>query len=144
MTKAQVIRSRQDARSIILKELSKHNWSPRLIRFISSSTPEPSGTIIPKEYKVDVLADVVSDINKIDKSIILSKSRLREAVLSRNMMAKFLREEEGLTLQHIGKLLSIDHTTVIYGIKTLNNDIMINYVGLRDKYHILLENMKEG
>jgi chromosomal replication initiation ATPase DnaA len=60
------------------------------------------------------------------------------------MMAKFLREEEGLTLQHIGKLLSIDHTTVIYGIKSLNNDILINYVGLRDKYQLLLENMKEG
>lgn len=143
MTNGQIIRSRQDARSIILKELSKHNWSPRLIRFISASTPEPSGAIIPKEYKIDVLADSVSDLNKIDKSIILSKSRLREAVLSRNMMCKFLREEEGLTLKHTGKLLGLDHTTVMYAIRTLNNDIETNFNGLRDKYHLLLNKMKE-
>jgi chromosomal replication initiation ATPase DnaA len=144
MTNGQTIRARQDARSIILKELSKHNWSPRLIRFISASTPEPSGTVIPKEYKIDILADAVSDLNKVDKNIILSKCRVREAVMSRMMMCKFLREEEGLTLQHTGKLLNIDHTTVLYAIRTLNNDIETNYRGLRDKYAILLEKMQES
>jgi len=142
MTNLQKIaRSRQSARSAILRELSKDKWSPSLISMIVSKVEEPKTY---KTYEIDYLTSVAADLFQINKHLINSKSRLREVVMARNICMLYLRNYTHLSYKTIGEVFGKDHSTVLYSCKRCMIDIEINYAGLKDKYQILLENMKEG
>jgi len=142
MTNLQKIsRSRQSARSSILRELSKDKWSPSLISMIVSKVEEPKTY---KTYEIDYLTSVAADLFEINKHLMVSKSRLREVVMARNICMLYLRNYTHLSYKTIGEVFDKNHTTVIYSCKRCMMDIEINYAGLKDKYNILLEKMEEA
>jgi len=55
---------------------------------------------------------------ELEKGQVLSKNRHRNNVEARFIAAYFVKQfDENITLQSVGKLLNIDHSTVIYAIK---------------------------
>lgn len=63
----------------------------------------------------------------IKREDIMARGRKRPNVLARQMIFALLRLETFLTLHEIGRIFGmLDHTTVIHGIKTLNNLMSTN------------------
>lgn len=140
MTNTEIARTRQHARSAILRELSKDKWSPSVISLLVNGVEEPKSF---KIYEIDQLLNMVSEICMIRKDLIMSKSRLREIVLARNICFLYLRDVSHLTYGMIGDIFDKNHTSVLYGCKRCSIDIETNFCGIRDKYELLLNKMKE-
>ena len=65
---------------------------------------------------------------------VMSDKRDRDYVYARHMICLLLRERTLLTLKRIGYMLSRDHTTIIYSVKSASN-LIETYDVYRAKYH---------
>lgn len=71
-----------------------------------------------------VILNSVCETLMIDNQSLLSKSRLRPNVEARQIIIGMIKVEENLfiSLKDVGKVLGgLDHSTIIYSIKTYNN-----------------------
>ena len=67
------------------------------------------------EINFEILASVVEDVTKISKDKLISKVRTRELVELRMICSNVLKNNhENLTVNMIGSMLQIDHSTVSY------------------------------
>jgi len=60
---------------------------------------------------------------KADRLLVLTPNRSKQLVFARNMCYFIFRRYFSMTLKEIGQAFERDHTTVIHGIMTFQNDI---------------------
>ncbi len=78
----------------------------------------------PKEITPTVIIDVVAEHFGVSSEDIISKKRNSEFVIARQVVMYLCRELTDTSLANIGKILGKkDHTTVIHGIKKINEEI---------------------
>jgi thiamine kinase-like enzyme len=76
-----------------------------------------------EEFKI--LSEIINEIYEIDAEKLVSKCRKRELVELRYVCANILRAETSYTVEKIGEILNIDHSTVCYA-DTQHENFMIN------------------
>ena len=67
------------------------------------------------------IADVVSEVSKIEKELIIGTSRKRHFVLPRHIFCHLSRKYTKVTLQNIGYFLNKNHDTVLNADNTVKN-----------------------
>ena len=87
---------------------------------------------------LDFILKKVCSHYSIDKSFVIGKSRISNVVLARQMYCYISRHFSKKSYSEIGALININHSSVIYSIKTIENDIVI-YTKRRED----LEKIKE-
>ena len=75
-----------------------------------------------KEQK-QIAKEVISQVNKYFETDCRVKSRKTNIVRPRMYACKIIRELTGMTLQDIGDLFGLDHTSIVHAIKTVDNDL---------------------
>jgi chromosomal replication initiation ATPase DnaA len=72
------------------------------------------------------IVKIVCEKENIIYNDLISSSKKQNLAFSRMMISKLTHENTGFNLSKIGKLLgNRDHSTVIYGIKTVNNSLRL-------------------
>ena len=91
----------------------------------------------PKEITPNLIIDMVAEHFGVTSADILSKKRNSEFVLPRQVSMYLLRNTLDISLANVGKILGKkDHTTIIHGIKKIEEDILINE-DLKNKIEII-------
>jgi hypothetical protein len=75
----------------------------------------------PTSSDLEIILQEVSWKSNISIKEITSKSRKREFVEARQIYCKRAKETTSKSLRAIGKLVNVDHATVLYAIKEVNN-----------------------
>jgi len=75
------------------------------------------------EVRFDQVIRTVCEVLQADKRKILTPNRSKNLVFARNMCYFIFRRYFSMTLKEIGQSFDRDHTTVIHGIVTFQNDI---------------------
>jgi chromosomal replication initiation ATPase DnaA len=76
-----------------------------------------------REIRFEQVIKTVCEVMKVDRYKILTPNRSKELVFARNMCYHIFRRYFSLTLKEIGRVFERDHTTVIHGITTFQNDV---------------------
>jgi chromosomal replication initiation ATPase DnaA len=76
------------------------------------------GTEMPK-----LLLQIICEELNVDREDVLSKSRTNILVFARMIFGWGMRHTSGLSLQRIGKYLSVDHATVLHYIRRIESMI---------------------
>lgn len=96
----------------------------------------------PKIITLNMILEVVAEHYKIDQEEITSKKRTAEIALPRQIFMYLCREMmPNITLKGIAAILERDHSTVLHGIKKVEEDIQTNKE-LKDTIEILKEKIK--
>lgn len=73
---------------------------------------------VPAEHIIEIVCEETG----IEYATVLKKSRKREVVITRQLIAFYCKNCTGMSLQSIGEILGgRDHTTVIHSVKTIQN-----------------------
>jgi chromosomal replication initiator protein len=75
------------------------------------------------EVRFEQVIRTVCEVLKADKRKVLTPNRSKNLVFARNMCYFIFRRYFSMTLKEIGQSFDRDHTTVIHGIVTFQNDI---------------------
>jgi len=75
------------------------------------------------EVRFDQVIKTVCEVLQADKRKVLTPNRSKNLVFARNMCYFIFRRYFSMTLKEIGQSFDRDHTTVIHGIQTFQNDI---------------------
>jgi len=89
-------------------------------------------------HKADILFETVEEITGIGKETILSKNRESRIAIARNIMGYILYKEIGFTSTSTGKILNLDHSTVVYYAKMFDENYHY-YTDYRDDYILITE-----
>ena len=92
----------------------------QLLQVVAESHYSPSRT------DTELIKDTVAGYYGINKADLSSKSRLRRHAHPRRIAMFMLRKETDMTLLDIGEEFERDHTTVIYGIRVIQDEIRRN------------------
>jgi chromosomal replication initiation ATPase DnaA len=76
-----------------------------------------------REIRFDQVIKTVCEVMKIDRFKLLTPNRSKNLVFGRNMCYFIFRRYFSLTLKEIAQAFDRDHTTVIHGLVTFQNDI---------------------
>ena len=91
----------------------------------------------PKEITPTLIIDMVAEHFGVTSADILSKKRNSEYVLPRQVVMYLCRNILDISLANVGKILGKkDHTTIIHGIKKIEEDILVNE-DLKNKIEII-------
>jgi chromosomal replication initiation ATPase DnaA len=89
--------------------------------------PEISYYVMPglkhREVRFDQVIKTVCEVMKIDRFKLLTPNRSKNLVFGRNMCYFIFRRYFSMTLKEIAQAFDRDHTTVIHGLVTFQNDI---------------------
>ena len=75
------------------------------------------------EVRFDQVIKTVCEVMKIDRYKLLTPNRSKNLVFGRNMCYFIFRRYFSMTLKEIAQAFDRDHTTVIHGLVTFQNDI---------------------
>jgi chromosomal replication initiation ATPase DnaA len=75
------------------------------------------------EVRFDQVIKTVCEVMKIDRFKLLTPNRSKNLVFGRNMCYFIFRRYFSMTLKEIAQAFGRDHTTVIHGLVTFQNDI---------------------
>jgi chromosomal replication initiator protein len=75
------------------------------------------------EIRFEQVIRTVCEVLQADKHKVLTPNRSKNLVFARNMCYFIFRRYFSMTLKEIGQSFDRDHTTVIHGIQTFQNDI---------------------
>ena len=75
------------------------------------------------EVRFDQVIKTVCEVMKIDRYKLLTPNRSKNLVFGRNMCYFIFRRYFSMTLKEIAQAFGRDHTTVIHGLITFQNDI---------------------
>lgn len=90
--------------------------------------------------EINKIVNNYCDLNEITKEELLNKCRKREFIEKRMILINILRKKR-FTFELIGKVMNLDHSTVIYHTKDF--DFIIKYdLELREKYESFKNNLK--
>lgn len=112
--------TREQVKKKIRNEFYKKNWSPVRVRDLIDQHLNDSQRVY-----YDVL-ELVSEVTNIDKDAILSRTRKREYVIARQLAAYFLVRHQGYGLVMAGKEINLDHSTIIYHLRQIENALDVN------------------
>ena len=76
-----------------------------------------------REIRFEQVIKTVCEVLKADRSKVLTPNRSKNLVFARNMCYFIFRRYFSMTLKEIGQAFDRDHTTVIHGIMTFQNDV---------------------
>jgi len=76
-----------------------------------------------REIRFEQVIKTVCEVLKADRSKVLTPNRSKSLVFARNMCYFIFRRYFSMTLKEIGQAFDRDHTTIIHGIMTFQNDI---------------------
>jgi len=76
-----------------------------------------------REIRFDQVIKTVCEVMKIDRFKLLTPNRSKSLVFGRNMCYFIFRRYFSMTLKEIAQAFDRDHTTVIHGLVTFQNDI---------------------
>ena len=76
-----------------------------------------------REVRFDQVIKTVCQVMKIDRYKLLTPNRSKNLVFGRNMCYFIFRRYFSMTLKEIAQAFDRDHTTVIHGLVTFQNDI---------------------
>jgi len=76
-----------------------------------------------REIRFDQVIKTVCEVMKIDRFKLLTPNRSKNLVFGRNMCYFIFRRYFSMTLKEIAQAFDRDHTTVIHGLVTFQNDI---------------------
>ena len=76
-----------------------------------------------REIRFEQVIKTVCEVLKADRSKVLTPNRSKSLVFARNMCYFIFRRYFSMTLKEIGQAFDRDHTTVIHGIMTVQNDV---------------------
>lgn len=73
---------------------------------------------------------------RVELKAVLGRNRMRPLVEARQIAFYLMRQLSGLTLTQIGEIFGRDHSTVIYGINTVNDLLKVD-VPFQKKVHYI-------
>lgn len=76
-----------------------------------------------REIRFEQVIRTVCDVMKADRLKVVTPNRSKQLVFARNMCYFIFRRYFSMTLKEIGQAFERDHTTIIHGIITFQNDI---------------------
>ena len=76
-----------------------------------------------REVRFEQVIKTVCDVMKADRLLVVTPNRSKQLVFARNMCYFIFRRYFSMTLKEIGMAFDRDHTTIIHGIMTFQNDI---------------------
>ena len=76
-----------------------------------------------REIRFEQVIRTVCEVMKADRRKVLTPNRSKNLVFARNMCYFIFRRYFSMTLKEIGQAFERDHTTIIHGIMTFQNDI---------------------
>ena len=76
-----------------------------------------------REVRFEQVIRTVCEVLKTDRLKVTTPNRSKDLVFARNMCYFIFRRYFSMTLKEIGQAFERDHTTVIHGIMTFQNDI---------------------
>lgn len=94
--------------------------NPWIIPGIKQITPRSD-----EEIKTSIL-QAVEQVTGYSLNMLLKNNRTRDRVLARNLCYYFLRKHTRYSLKQIGDLFNKDHTTIIHGIRMVNDMLTTN------------------
>lgn len=90
--------------------------------------------------EINKIVENYCDLNEITKEELLNRSRKREFIEKRAILINILRKKR-FTFELIGKVMNLDHSTVMYHTKDF--DFIIQHdLELREKYESFKNNLK--
>ena len=129
--------TKEAAKERILKEFNKLDWSVIEVSEIVRA-------IFPEHYVAPehgTVMEYAAEACGIKPAEVFENSRAQKTVLARKLVFLELRRQ-GFTFQSIGSKTGKDHATVMYGIRTLKNDIKYGHpltVSAHDKFKQLID-----
>ena len=89
-----------------------------------------------REVRFDQVIKTVCQVMKIDRYKLLTPNRSKNLVFGRNMCYFIFRRYFSMTLKEIAQAFDRDHTTVIHGLVTFQNDIeCIKFYKILGRYY---------
>lgn len=85
------------------------------------------------EKDKQIIFEAACNVMNINKNELQSKSRKRECVYARKLVAFALREKHMLSLPKCAKITKQNHSTILYHIRDINNLIQINDLLIKNK-----------
>jgi|GEM_PF-2701788 len=82
----------------------------------------------------ETIRAIVCNGENITPEQLIARNRCQELVLARYLVAYFCHKYTLLSSNHIGRLLKLDHTTILYALKVIKNLIETNKC-FRDKVY---------
>ena len=76
-----------------------------------------------REIRFEQVIKTVCEVLQADRCKVLTPNRSKSLVFARNMCYFIFRRYFSMTLKEIGHAFDRDHTTIIHGIMTFQNDI---------------------
>lgn len=92
-----------------------------------------------RDPKVDKIIKSVFDYFNFDLFLLEDSLKTNEVVMAKYICFKLLKEQFHLSSTKIGRIFNRDHSTVLYGIKTLSWDMKYNKELLNIYQKFLLE-----
>lgn len=84
--------------------------------------------------KFDILIKIVEEVSGVTSDKLISKSRLRPLVELRMICSNVLKESHKISVEKIGSILNIDHSTVSYHLRTHKNLLSQNKGNYKETY----------
>jgi chromosomal replication initiator protein len=85
----------------------------------------PSCVKVVKQISPQYIIECACCAFKLQKVKLLSSNRSRDLVMVRNICMYLIKQYTGLSLKSIGNIFNRDHTTVIHGLRCINNDLSV-------------------
>lgn len=90
------------------------------------------------------ILSICSSVLNIKECEITGKSRKAEVVIARHIYCYVSKYKTNLPLKHIGYVINRDHSSIIHGIKSIDNYLSIRYKEVVKKYNLVIDKIEEN
>ena len=97
-------------------------------RFTHDELVEIANKLILKRNEfnhVDKLFDIVTNYYNVQKHNVMSSSRKQEYVEARRVLSYMLTEHAGYSSKAAGRVLAIDHSTILYHVRYIKDSLNV-------------------
>tara|TARA_R110002073_G_scaffold88016_2_gene208987 strand:+ start:3597 stop:4022 length:426 start_codon:yes stop_codon:yes gene_type:complete len=91
-----------------------------------------------EEYKTNILFETIEEVTGLKKETIISKGRVQDIAIARNIAGYIIHKGIGLTTVATAKIINRDHSTVVYYNKMFDTNYNY-YKEYRELYNIVTE-----
>lgn len=97
--------------------------------YTTTTTMQHNYWLMPIKRKRAIIADDVINaackVFELTEIELLSKSRIQGIVQARYICFKIMHGDLRLTLAAIGRIFNLNHTTIIHGLRAIENDLSV-------------------
>ncbi len=108
---------------VAYSKISNQEMNLELAMDVLKDTVSPNSN---NEITIDMIADIVADHFNINVQDIYSKKKSKDIAIPRQIVMYLSRTLTDQSLSNIGEILRKDHSTVMYGINKIANDMQDN------------------